>query len=109
MLRITLLLILSISVFGFAPNAHVSRSSSVAVPVLKMATEEPVSEPEDEAESMVPKTSKFEAAQQTPKNLVRNVENAEPKWRDTEIAANSQFDIFNFSSIFVLVPGKRLR
>ena len=110
MLRITLLLILSISVLGFAPNAHLSitkSGSSVAVP-LRMA-EEPQEVAKDQPEepdaddSMV--SSKFEAANQNPTNLVRDV-GTEQKWRDTEIGANTQFDLANFSSIFVLVPGK---
>jgi hypothetical protein len=60
-------------------------------------------------------TSKFESdpnsqkssATSSPqaKNLVRNVE-VEQKWRDAEIAANTQFDLTNLSSLFILIPGK---
>ena len=97
-------------VLGCAPNAHLSitkSGSSVAVP-LRMA-EEPQEVAKDQPEepdaddSMV--SSKFEAANQNPTNLVRDV-GTEQKWRDTEIGANTQFDLANFSSIFVLVPGK---
>lgn len=58
-------------------------------------------------------TSKFEsdtnsqkssASSPQAKNLVRNVE-VEQKWRDAEIAANTQFDLTNLSSLFILIPG----
>ena len=89
MLRVTTLLLLSVAVLGFAPNSHPSlvRRSQV----LQMAEED---------DSMV--ASKFEANEV--KNLVRNVE-TEQKWKDTEMGANTSVD-FNWSSIFVLIPGK---
>lgn len=66
---------------------------------------------EEEELDVVPGAAKFKLDDsQTPssqqaKNLVRNVE-VEQKWRDTEIAANTQFDFTNLSSLFVLIPGK---
>jgi hypothetical protein len=101
MLRITLLLLLSISVFGFAPSSFSPPTTAMATnrsPVALRMAEEP-----EEPQSMV--SSKFEAANQNPQNLVRDV-NKDPKWRDTEIGANTQFDFLNFSTIFVIVPRK---
>ncbi len=101
MLRITLILLLSISVFGFAPSSFSPPTAAMATnrsPVALRMAEEP-----EEPQSMV--SSKFEAANQNPQNLVRDVNN-DPKWRDTEIGANTQFDFLNFSTIFVIVPRK---
>eukprot|EP00979_Chaetoceros_neogracilis_P004214 scaffold746_cov293-Chaetoceros_neogracile.AAC.2 len=93
MLRLTTLLILSAAVFGFAPTLDLRRSQ-----VLRMAEEDDMVSSSFDAE-----TSNTSSVNQ-PKNFVRNVE-TEQKWKDTEINANTKFELVNFSSLFVLVPG----
>ena len=91
MLRITLLLVLAISVFGFAPNAHVSMRQSVSAPAtLRMAEEDNT----EEVPSMV--SSSFE----------ESAEKKDQKWVDTESGAVEPNSVFNFSTLFVIFPGE---
>jgi len=66
-----------------------------------------MAEPEENSESLVASEfkSENEASRKQVKNLVRDVD-AEQKWRDTEIRANTKFDVSNFASVFVVVPGR---